>query len=386
MTQPDDGARAKDTPSFAVSTSAPADILIVDDEPIVLNALKFTLEREGFHVTTCTSPLKALSVIADRAYAVIISDQRMPEMTGLDFLMESRRIHPNSSRILITAVLALPTLIDAINKGEIFRFVAKPWLREELVLTVRNAVQRHDLLTRNEALHVESRTLNQRLREANSLLAARICELESQREELTAANRGLVSRNEHSLELYRRILTIYDPVLGGEANALVEFANQMAALGTFTAAEREALRTAASLCDLGLIGIPRGLLRTFRSNPQQLTEREQAILHRHPIEGENLAALLGRNDVPAIVRGHHERYDGRGYPDGRSGNAIPWPARCLAVAVAFVESRQSKTTTLERILSGAGSDFDPEAVHLLLNVSKSVIQRTHVRQIYAAPT
>src|SRR6185503_8755693 len=95
----------------------------------------------------------------------------------LDFLIETRRICPQSSRILITAVLALPTIVDAINKGEVFRFVAKPWLREELVLTVRDAVQRHDLLTRNEALQTETQELNLRIREANSALKAQIGEL-----------------------------------------------------------------------------------------------------------------------------------------------------------------------------------------------------------------
>jgi response regulator RpfG family c-di-GMP phosphodiesterase len=381
MTQSRDDVFAGQPAPSATSSLATADILIVDDEPIVLNALKFTLEREGFHVTTCTSPLKALTVISDRAYSVIISDQRMPEMTGLDFLMESRRICPNSSRILITAVLALPTLIDAINKGEIFRFVAKPWLREELVLTVRNAVQRHDLLTRNEALHSESAELNARLREANSMLAAKVCELEAQRDQLATANRDLVVSNERFLALYRRILAIYDPVLGAEANAVVELATQMAAFSSFTPAEGDALRTAASLCDLGLIAVPRQLLRTFRSQSAQLTEGARAVVYRHPIQSELLATQLNRTDVAEIVRGHHERFDGSGYPDGRSGNAIPWLARCLAVVVAFVESQQSKSTTLDCILAGAGTDFDPEAVRLFLEVGNRAEVRRRIREI-----
>ena len=82
---------------------------------MVLSALKQTLEREGFHVVACASPLKALSILNERDFSVIISDQRMPEMLGLDFLIESRTIRPNASRILVTAVLALPTIVDAIN-------------------------------------------------------------------------------------------------------------------------------------------------------------------------------------------------------------------------------------------------------------------------------
>jgi DNA-binding NtrC family response regulator len=131
-------------------------ILIVDDEPIVLAALKETLEREHYHVVTSTSPTKALELVARQEFSVLISDQRMPEMTGLDFLTECKKHQPHASRILITAVLSLPTIIDAINKGEIFRFIAKPWLREELTATIRNAYQRYELITHNAQLTDET--------------------------------------------------------------------------------------------------------------------------------------------------------------------------------------------------------------------------------------
>ncbi len=369
-------------PSPAGPTADLSTILIVDDEPVVLTALKFTLEREGFHVVACTSPLKALAILQERDFAVIISDQRMPEMMGLDFLIESRRLRPYASRILITAVLALPTIVDAINKGEIFRFVAKPWLREELVATVRNAVQRHELVTHNEALQAETQNLNNRLSEANVALEAKVKDLEQQKLRLDAANRELAASYENSLELCRRILTTYDPILGGQAKALVEFATQMAATDKFTDSERHALRTAAWLCDLGLIGMPREVMRAYRTKPDQLTERERGMILNHPIYGQTLAALVdSRADVGEVIRTHHERYDGRGYPDGLAGEAIPWPARCLAVAVGFLESGLAKTAAIDAILARSGSDYDPEAVRLFLKVSNLVQLPKQVREI-----
>lgn len=363
-------------------TLSASEILVVDDEPVVLTALKVTLEREGFPVVACTSPLKALSVLAERDFAVIISDQRMPEMIGLDFLIESRRIRPNASRILITAVLALPTIVDAINKGEIFRFIAKPWLREELIATVRNAVQRHELVTRNDALQAETQNLNAQLRDANLALERKVQDLEKQRQHLDAVNHELASSYENSLELCRRILTTYDPILGGQAKALVEFATQMAATEKFTEVERHALRTAAWLSDLGLIGVPREMLRAFRTKTDQLTDRERATLHNHPIYSQTLASLVDpRVEVGEVIRAHHERYDGRGYPDGLSGDSIPWPARCLAVAVGFVESGLSKTAAIDALLAKSGSEFDPEAVRLFLKVANLVQLPKQVREI-----
>jgi len=361
---------------------APPAILIVDDEPIVLAALRDTLEREHFTTVAVSSPSKALAILAERDFAVIISDQKMPEMLGLDFLIESRRLRPQASRILITAVLALPTIVDAINKGEIFRFVAKPWLREELIATVRNAMQRHELVMRNEALQAETQQLNAQLLEANVSLAARIGDLEQQHLRLDAANRELAANYEHSLELCRRILTTYDPILGGQAKALVDYASQMALTEHFDDKERHALRAAAWLCDLGLIGVPRDMLRVFRTDSDQLTDRERAILHHHPIYSQTLASMVdSRSEVGEIIRAHHEAFDGTGFPDGLAGESIPWPARCLAVAVGFVESGMPKGAAVDLILSKSGTKYDPEAVRLFLKVANLVQMPKQVREI-----
>jgi len=363
-------------------TSPGTTILIVDDEAVVLSALKETLERAGFGIVACNSPLKALAILADRDFSVIISDQRMPEMLGLDFLVESRRLRPKASRILITAVLALPTAVDAINRGEIFRFIAKPWLREELLATVRNAVQRHELVTQNETLLAETHSLNQRLLAANTDLEAKVRDLEAQRGHLGTLNRELAEKFDKSLELCRRILTTYDPILGGQTKALVEFATQMALSEGFTPEQSHALRTAAWLCDIGLIGVPREMLRAFRTPAVQLSERERTMLHNHPVYSQTLATQVDdRADVGAIIRGHHERYDGKGYPDGLAGDAIPWPARCLSVAVSFVESGVGKNATIEAILHQSGRAFDPEAVRLFLKISNLVQLPRQVREI-----
>lgn len=357
-------------------------ILIVEDEPTVLNALRATLEREGFPIVACASPLKALAILAERNFAVIISDQRMPEMLGLDFLVECRRLQPQASRILITAVLALPTVIDAINKGEIFRFVAKPWLREEMIATVHNAVQRYDLIARNDQLQAQTQELNAQLIVANSELQARVRDLEQQRGQLDAANADLHQRQESTVELCQRILHAYDPILGGQTRTLVEIAARMAATDHFSPREKHVLRTAAWLCDLGLIGVPRELLRSFRSTPGRLTDRERATLESHPVYSQTLAALVDpAADVGETIRAHHERFDGRGYPDRLEGSLIPWPARCLAVAADFVECGRTMRSAAEALLAQSGKAHDPEAVRLLLKVTQSASLPKQVREI-----
>lgn len=365
------------------SAPAPApSLLIVDDEPIVLAALKETLEREKYTVVATTSAQKALQILRDREFAVIISDQRMPEMMGLDFLIESKKLRPLSSRILITAVLSLPTIVDAINKGEIFRFVAKPWLREELTATVKNAINRYELIVKNEQLTLETQRLNEQLTMANAALASQVKSLEAQKIELDRANRELATNYDHSLELCVRILTTYDPLLGGQAKAMVEIAKKMVETEHFTDEERHVLTASAWLCDLGLIGVPRELMRNFRNAPERLSERELSTLHSHPMYSQTLASFVDtRSAVGETIRAHHERFDGQGYPDGMSGMSIPWTARCLAVAVWFVESGLPRDQAIEAVVAESGKALDPEAVRLFLKVTHLLQLPRQVKEI-----
>ena len=136
-------------------------LLVVDDEEIVLIALRDTLAREGYRIATAANALDALKLLKEQAFSVVITDQQMPMLTGLEFLAQVKQLQPDTTRILITAVLNLATVIDAINKGEIYRFIVKPWLREELLATLRNAVQRYDLICRNAALQATTLAMNE---------------------------------------------------------------------------------------------------------------------------------------------------------------------------------------------------------------------------------
>lgn len=349
----------------------PANVLILDDEPRVLAALKEVLERAGYAVVATSHPDRALAKLEEVAFAVIISDQLMPKMTGLEFFHEARRIQPHASRVLITAVLSLPTLVDAINQGEIFRFLAKPWLREELLATISNGVQRHDLLRQNDELLTAQSKLNAELARANATLQSQVERLAVQGKELADANRELKQRYDHSLELCSRILATYDPLLAGQTHAIARIVDQMVQSPHFSDDERSALRTSAWLCDIGLIGVSRELYHTFLLHPERLDERDLASIHSHPTYSQTLASHVdGRSLVGETVRAHHERFTGGGYPDGIAGETIPWTARCLAVAVTFVESRLPTQEALRVVEEESGKGLDPEAIRLFRQTTR----------------
>lgn len=130
-------------------------ILLVDDEKDNLQALNRLL-RGLFNVTTTTSPLEALQLMGAQRFHVIVSDQRMPDMSGVELLEKAKKLSPHSTRILLTGYTDIDSVIDAINRGHIYRYIAKPWDPEEFKLTLKQANEafqlRRELEEKNRAL------------------------------------------------------------------------------------------------------------------------------------------------------------------------------------------------------------------------------------------
>ena len=335
-----------------------ASILVVDDDEIILESLAEQLRCEGYIVATATTAEDALGFLRTQSFAVVISDQKLPGMLGTALLAEAKQLQPHTSRILVTGILSADTVIEAINRGEIFRFLAKPWLRAELLATVDNAVQRHDLIASNEMLQTQTSQLNHELR-------AKVEELGAKNRALDEAHGALQANFDHSLELGFRIINTFYPLLGQHTKQVVAICQRMVANGHFTEEEERVLIASAWLHDIGLIAFERGLLHKFFASPERLSNDDRKLLQQHPIYGQTLATFVDQlTDVGDTIRAHHERFDGRGYPDGVAGERIPRTARFLAVAVHFAESGVSKDCAIEGMLRLSGTVLDPEAVRL----------------------
>jgi response regulator RpfG family c-di-GMP phosphodiesterase len=360
-------------------------LLVVDDEADVRDTLAGQLKWEGYEVATAASAAEALDQLASRRFSVIISDQRMPEMSGLDFLAKAKALQPHVSTVLITGALSLNTVIDAINKGEIFRFLAKPWVQAELVATVKNAVQRFELVEHNARLLEDTASLNAQLARANAELRAQLDTVTAQKAEIDSANSALQTNFDRSLELCQRIINTFYPLLAQHTEAVVQICRRMAETAHFSENEKHVLLTSAWLHDIGLLGCQRELVHKFYTFPAGLAAHERDLIERHPIQGQMLASFVDQlADVGATIRAHHERFDGAGYPDKLRGESIPWTARCLAVAVFFVESGLPKDEAAEAIVKGSGQAFDPEAVRLFFKATRSAELPRQVREVLLA--
>lgn len=141
-------------------------LLIVDDEKDILRTLTLTFE-EDYEVFTARSGIEALGVLERQDIALIIADQRMPEMTGVELLQKAITIKPQAIRIILTGYTDTEALIQAINKGHIYQYITKPWDRQELKILIRRALDSYDLCIENQRLLKELQAANDRLRDEN---------------------------------------------------------------------------------------------------------------------------------------------------------------------------------------------------------------------------
>ena len=363
-------------------SSEPATILLLDDDRDLLETLQEQLRCEGYAVTACSTPDAALTEIAVTDFAAIVSDQHMPGMTGLEFFGRARDVQPNASRILITGVLALDTVVSAINEGEIFRFLAKPWSRAELIATIGNAVQRHRLIVDNTRLRADTQKLNCQLADANTQLLVKIEQLIENKSQLDEAHEALNENFDHSLGLCYRIINTFYPLLGARTKATVELCRKMTQTSDLTAEEKHVLMASAWLHDIGLVGVDREILQRFFNRRQDCLPEDWVSIRQHPIYGQTMAAFVDRlNTVGTTIRAHHERFDGTGYPDRLAREAIPWTARCLAVAAAFVETGLPPEKATEAIVAESGTTFDPDAVRLFFKTANPTELPRQVREM-----
>jgi response regulator RpfG family c-di-GMP phosphodiesterase len=357
-------------------------ILLVDDETAVLELLQEDLERAGYPTIGANDPLQALEEIKQRNFSVIISDQRMPGMSGLDLLAQAALIQPNATRMLITAVMDIDTVIEAINKGEIFRFIVKPWLREEFLAAIKNGIQRHELICHNAHLQSATQSMNNQLVELNRSLEHQVKLVAQKNVELHDLNGALEDNLVHTMELCVHTMETFYPLLGNRARRVFQLCKSISRILQLSPEDARVLESSALLYDIGLVGVPRQIIRHWQESPHTLSQAEKVLVEQHPILGQELTAFGSNLDtVGKIIRAHHENFDGSGYPDQLADQNIPWLARLLAVAVAFVSSPFTDADAIDKLKEGAGTAFDPEAVRVFMRAHTVAVVPRKERQV-----
>jgi len=315
--------------------NAPAKILFVDDEENILKSLKRCLMDEPFDILTAPSGkegLKLLEVHPD--LAVIVSDQRMPEMTGTEFLEQSRIMLPDATRILLTGYAEISAVIEAINLGGAYRYLAKPWKDEEIRQVLHDAVNRHTLIIENKRLTTVITRQNEELKQWSGQLEVLVQEqtmdLEKRNKELEHLNVQLRNNFRKTIESFSGLIEMRDRSVSNHSKTVADLARKTAVAMKLSPEEINQVFVASLLHDIGKIGIPDAVLS---KSVDSLNDAEKREYQMHPVRGQVVVERLeGFSAMGLLIRHHHENIDGSGFPDHLAMNKIPLGSRIIALA------------------------------------------------------
>jgi putative nucleotidyltransferase with HDIG domain len=314
-------------------------ILVVDDDEAVLEFAKHALSGIGGQVVAMNNPVAALDYLGRHEVAVLVTDNNMPVMCGLELIEKANSLSSETIKIIMSAYADLSVALCAINQCQVFKFVSKPWTPKEMIDTVSDALQRY-------------RTLQTLRRE-----------------------------NEDVLRSLAQTIELKDPYTRGHCDRVASVAVQIARiLGLSIDMQRE-IKYGGWLHDCGKIGVPEHVLNANR----KLEANEYAIVKNHTVWGADVARKANLSAaVVNVILCHHERYDGTGYPNGIAGEAIPIEARIVSVSDVFdalITDRPyrkglSLEETLDLVISMKGKELDPFLVDLFINCQAYLADET----------
>jgi len=324
-------------------------ILILDDQEIIRVQLKRILKKNGFTVLEASDAQKALEILNREPVDLLLSDIRMPGMTGLDLVRALAHRIPDIAVVIVSGVDSMEMAMECLEFGA-YGYVLKPFKTSGILIAVANALRR--------------RMLELEHRDRESILAHKVREqteeIRSSREEISYR---LLSASEHR-----------DNETGAHVRRIGLYAAEMARILGWDLEGVDCILAAAPMHDIGKIGVPDRILQ--KDGP--LTEEEWIIMKTHTTMGAN---ILRDSGVPFIQMGariaacHHERFDGTGYPGGLAGTQIPLEARitCLVdVYDALCSKRVYKHAWTEEDALGylkeqQGKHFDPGILGIFLD-------------------
>ena len=349
-----------------------ATLLFVDDESNILSSLKRLFRSQGYQILTAESGREGLACLEKQPVDLIISDMRMPEMDGAAFLEQVASRWPMTVRILLTGYADITSTIAAVNKGQIYRYISKPWEDNDILLTVQRALEQKRLEQDRRRLETLTRKQNDQLKTLNASLedkvAARTSELQQAVSFLELAQKSLNESYCTTVEVFSNLIEMREHHAHGRTRKIAEYAVQMAELLGMNAADIQQLRYAALLRNIGKISLSDKLIKKpFNS----MSDIEHKAFIRHPVVGKGvLIALEPLQDAARLLYHQHEHFDGTGYPEGLNGKDIPLAARILKVAGDYYDLQQGLLATellnpndaRDYIIKFRGRHYEPAVV------------------------
>ena len=321
-------------------------ILVVDDEDTIRKLLHQKLSNEGYHCQEAGNAEQALQKLTNNAISLVILDIKMPVKSGVELLPEIKVSYPDIAVVMATATTDINIATQCMKQGA-YDYITKPFDLDDVILRVDRAL--------------EKRRLELQIKEYQQHLEEKVAE---QAEKIRASFLSAITALAYALEAK-------DKYTSGHSQRVSDIAVAIAKVMNLPQELTDKVRLAGLLHDIGKIGMRESIL----NKPGRLTDEEFQHVQEHSATGERiLAPIADDKEILRLVRSHHERYNGAGYPDGLKDTQIELGARILAVADAYeamtserpYRKAMSDEVACTEIEHGRGTQFDPEVADTFL--------------------
>lgn len=279
-------------------------ILVVDDNPMVLTGIKMLLEEHGYSFILCSNANEAINISRELLFDVVLSDIKMPNVSGLTLLQEMKALYPEKPVIMMTAFAELETAVEAIHSGA-FDFITKPFSTEYFLHTINKAVEYSRLRDMERHYQIELESI-----------------VKLRTEELSESLRQTENMSREIIQRFTRMAEFRDTDTGNHISRIGLLSNRLAEAMGMPMDFIHQITLSSPMHDIGKIGISDNILL----KPGGLTHEEFQIMKSHTVMGQKI--LEGSSHpvlqmAASIALNHHERWDGTGYPQGLKGEEIP---------------------------------------------------------------
>ena len=340
-------------------------VLCVDDELNILSSLKRMLALSDYEVFTANSGDEGLKVIEAESIDIIISDVRMPIMNGIEFLKKTKEIAPLAIKILLTGNADLNDAVSAVNEGGIFRYLNKPWIENDFLETIRSSIELISLRKDKESLL--ELTIKQNL-DLNDLVVNLESKVLERTTDISNANSKLRDSYISSIKAFANLIELRNKKLFDHSKRVADLSLQLAKKMRLSDKDSQEIFIGGLLHDIGKIGLNDRVLSTKITD---LPYSDLDLYKEHTIVGSLcLSGLDGLDSIIKIIKHHHERFDGQGFPSQLKGSNISIGARIVGLVETYFEllegdissAPKSQSDAFKLVLKYNNSAFCPTVV------------------------
>ena len=365
--------------------------LLVEDNDIIIESLSEVMKSMGFIVVNSKTGSEAINLLKGGSIGIVIADDKCGDKEGLEVLEEAKRNAPNATRLLLTSRVNDDAVQASLRERLVYRYITKPWLTEELILTLRTAEDYHRVTEKNASLTIEKNDLTRAVRalEKGGGGSAETAAAPTAK----SANAGNVTTVEGDagtaegdagtvIQTVLEMLYVFHPNLKSNATRTMALVKVVAETLGMDEKPAEALYYAAALHDIAIPGVDRPIIRRWLRDPEKCNKDEMKLVEQHPLQAvEMLKPFPMFREALTIIKAHHEDWNGKGYPNRLKGETIPWEARLLRVALDFCSRHADPIQAMLEIEELSDMIYDPDAIRAVAKAVPLTEMPTGEREI-----